>query len=272
MSEPRPWWKTETFGIWVTGAVLIALAVVQILWPPDPNHPVGPRFLSFLAGLAPWFRLIVTAVLPVFTAILGYIFARRRSSLKGASDSESALKIVSADYQAITGQGTTYDVTNCLRQINCGEGLVLDIENHNFQVGNRNFVPKDPKPGTPKRLRVIYSYMGGSPVTVERPEGTRLVLPEDAFLKAEKERAELARQDEVKRLETAQKAELWRAQESFRQCVAEKRDALAKLEIFSSLQLDAMRLAGKLHDFLQRLGPEPAPKYTREQIDRMTSA
>jgi hypothetical protein len=47
---------------------------------------------------------------------------------------------------------------------------------------------------------------------------------------------------------------------------------LAKLEIFSSLQLDAMRLAGQLHDFLQRLGPEPAPKYTREQIDRMTSA
>ena len=270
MSRERLWWKTETFGIWVTGAVLTAIALAQFLWPTDPAHPMGPRFLSFLAGLAPWFRLLLTVLVPVFTGILGYLFARRQSSGKVAS-AESDLRIVSADYKAVNGEGGAYDVTDCLRQMISGDGLVLEIENHNFHIGNRNCVPKDPKPGTSKRLRVIYSYKGGAPITVERPEGTRLVLPEDSFLKGQREQLEQAHKDDVRKLETSHNADLWRAQESYRQCEAERRKALAELETLTPLQLDAIRLADQLHGFLGRLGPEPAPKYTREQIEGMSS-
>ena len=184
---------------------------------------------------------------------------------------ESDLKIVSADYKALNGEGDAYDVTDCLRQMILGDSLVLEIENHNFQTGNCNFVPHDPKPGTRKRLRVVYSYKRGAPITVERPEGTRLTLPEDSFLLAQREQLVAAHQDEIRKLETTSRAELWRAQESYRQCQAEKQEAVAKLETLKPLQLDAGRLAHHLQVFVERLGPEPAPKYTREQIDRMSS-
>jgi hypothetical protein len=271
MSQERPWWKTETFGIWVTGAVLIAIALVQFLWPPDAAHPMGPRFLSFLARLAPWFRLAITVLTPVFTAILGYLFASQRLARNSASY-ESELTIISADYRATNREGGAYDVTDCLQQMIRGDGLVLDIENHNFQIGTRNFVPKDPRPGVPKRLRVTYSYKGGPQTTLERPEGTRLSLPEDSFLIAQRKQLVATQQDEIRKLEAAGKAEVWRAQESNRQCQAEKREAVAKLETFTPLQLDAVLLAQQLHVLLARLGPEPAPKYTRKELDEMSSS
>ncbi|MGD0415278.1 MAG: hypothetical protein ABSA80_08005 [Terriglobales bacterium] len=38
------------------------------------------------------------------------------------------------------------------------------------------------------------------------------------------------------------------------------------------LQSDAIQLSGELLDFLRRLGPPPDPKYTSEDIEKMTSA
>lgn len=71
-------------------------------------------------------------------------------------------------------------MTDCLRQLVLDDRLVLDIENHNFQAGGRNFVPKDPKPYTKKKLSVLYSFDGGPLLRVEQEEGFRLELPESA--------------------------------------------------------------------------------------------
>jgi len=42
--------------------------------------------------------------------------------------------------------------------------------------------------------------------------------------------------------------------------------------LLSPLQSDAIQLSGELLDFLRRIGSPPAPKYTAEDIDKMTSA
>ena len=88
-----------------------------------------------------------------------------------------------AGYAAIDGEGVDYDVTAFLQQIMAGDSLVFEIENHNFVVNGHNFVPKDPKFGIVKRLQVTYSYGNGPADRIERPEHSRLVLPEDSQLK-----------------------------------------------------------------------------------------
>ena len=42
--------------------------------------------------------------------------------------------------------------------------------------------------------------------------------------------------------------------------------------LLTPLQKDAIQLALELLKFIERLGPEPAPMYTKEQIERMSSA
>ena len=92
----------------------------------------------------------------------------------------SKLIIRSANYAAVNGKGKTCDVTKFMRQIIFGDCLVHDIESDNFQIGGENFVPKDPCFGEPKRLQVTYSYDGEPETTVERPEDSRIVLPQDS--------------------------------------------------------------------------------------------
>jgi hypothetical protein len=94
----------------------------------------------------------------------------------------SKLVIHSANYRAWQCGGDTHDVTEFLRNIIFGDSLVLDIENHNFKIGDHNFVPTDPLVGKVKRLRVTYSYKGDPTVTIERSEHDRLVLPEDSVI------------------------------------------------------------------------------------------
>ena len=76
----------------------------------------------------------------------------------GPEPKPSKLKIHWATYRAMNGQAETYDVTECLQKMVCGDGLVLQIENHNFVVDGRNYVPKDPLPGKKKQLEVGYSF------------------------------------------------------------------------------------------------------------------
>ncbi len=83
-----------------------------------------------------------------------------------------------AEYIAVDGSGEQYIVTDCLRQLVNDDRLVFDVENHNFRVGGRNFVPQDPRPNLKKKLRITYSFNGGPLQTVERVEGSRLELPE----------------------------------------------------------------------------------------------
>jgi len=97
------------------------------------------------------------------------------------SKDPSKLVIHWANYQAADNAGgEVFQVADFLRQIISGDSLVFDIENHNFVIGDKNFVPRDPLVGKIKRLQVNYSYAGGTPVTTERREHGRLLLPEDS--------------------------------------------------------------------------------------------
>jgi hypothetical protein len=100
-----------------------------------------------------------------------------------AKHQPTKLLIRSASYAAIDGGGHDYDVTEFLQLIIAGNSLVFDIENHNFVIDGRNFVPKDPKFGIVKRLQITYSYDDGPTDRIERPEHCRVVLPEDSYLK-----------------------------------------------------------------------------------------
>ncbi len=89
----------------------------------------------------------------------------------------SKLYINSAEYSSADGSGEKYDVTDCLRQLISDDRLIFDVENHTFQAGGRNFVPKDPKPYVKKMLRVTYSFDKGPLQTIEQTEGYRIELP-----------------------------------------------------------------------------------------------
>jgi hypothetical protein len=107
----------------------------------------------------------------------------------------SKLVIHWANYRAIENNGDVYEVGDFLQQIISGDSLVVDIENHNFVVGDKNFVPHDPLPFKMKRLQVNYSYRGQPAITVTRQEHGRLVLPEDSaipWLKSEIDRLKAA--------------------------------------------------------------------------------
>lgn len=131
---------------------------------------------AFLLGLnLPVF--LGPTLLIVSWGIIGYdIYLKKRSK-------KSKLAIHWANYRATEGEGDVYEVSEFLRQIISGDSLVFDIENHNFVIGDKNFVPKDPLFGKVKRLQVNYSYGGSAPVTTERREHDRLLLPEDSKIK-----------------------------------------------------------------------------------------
>lgn len=147
----------------------------------------------------------------------------------------SKLAIHSAKYSARRG-GEVYDVTDCLRQMISGDGLVLQIQNANFQIGGHNFVPKDPLEGKKKWLDVEYSFNGGAVVSIARREDYRMVLPEDTQIKQVVEELE----------------------EENKQRRAEVDDLRGKIAVFLPLQLEAFALAKNLRDFYASLGPYPS--------------
>jgi hypothetical protein len=151
----------------------------------------------------------------------------------------SKLVVHSATYAAINGKGKTYNVTEFMQHIIAGDSLVLDIENHNFVIGEKNFVPQDPCFGEPKRLQVTYSYDGEPETTVERPEHSRIVLPQDS----ERERlsAVLGLLDAVRDAKPA----------TGPQGIAGK----------------ARGLADDLYSFLKEIGPEPNREFPKDMPD-----
>ena len=164
---------------------------------------------------------------------------------EAAPQSTSRLQIHYATYEAIDGSG--YDVAEFLRGIITGDSLVLDIENHNFVTGEHNFVPKDPKPSSPKWLRVQYSYDHGPKFLLQRPEHSRLVLPEDSFLK---ERASVAPEPDPNAIAKQHRlVELGNSVDG----------------LFTPLQVRAWRLANEIQAFYEEVGPEP--EYPRQEED-----
>jgi len=125
-----------------------------------------------------WKVQILLFVISVIGFALAAFLQRGTTSRREAI--QRKLVIHSANYRAIRGGGSEYDVTEFLRRISNGDSLVFEIENHNFVIRDQNFVPVDPLVGTPKRLSITYSYKGGPPSTIERYEHARFVLPEDS--------------------------------------------------------------------------------------------
>jgi len=161
--------RRYSVGVTVIGLLGCAYAEYRYY---HPNIPAIPLWVILL--LLTW-------------SLLGYAvyihrFRRMPSPSVEKPKELSKLVIHSANYRAWQGGGNTYDVTEFLRKIISGDSLVFDIENHNFVIGNQNFVPIDPLSGKVKRLRVTFSYKGDPASTIERSEHDRLVLPEDSVI------------------------------------------------------------------------------------------
>ena len=123
----------------------------------------------------------------VGSGLIGYYWSQIKRAIASVGTwfrkKPSKLVIHWANYRAVEDGGNIYDVADFLRQIISGDSLVIDVENHNFVIGDKNFVPHDPLPFKPKRLQVNYSYGGQPAHTVVRHEHGRLLLPEDSLIK-----------------------------------------------------------------------------------------
>jgi hypothetical protein len=121
------------------------------------------------------------------SGLIGYYWSQIKRAIANVGTrfkkKPSKLVIHWANYQAIEGGGEEFQVGDFLRQIIAGDSLVFDIENHNFVIGDKNFVPRDPLWGKEKRLQVNYSYGAELARTTERREHGRLLLPEDSKIK-----------------------------------------------------------------------------------------
>jgi hypothetical protein len=145
----------------------------------------GPKGLHDWA-VALWGTLFISVPLWAATCfvfmlcLISLVRKKRTSRASGIPPAgPTRLTIVHADYRAIEGGGKVFDVTECLRSKTGLNSLFLDIENHSFVVGPKNYVPDDPKPFKDKRLQVTYSLDGGPQYTIERVEHQRLILPEE---------------------------------------------------------------------------------------------
>ncbi len=177
--------------VWHTRILICCVAVAAVAGAADEALSRAPHLAAKLPDL--WWLNYVPLVLLSIAGILWIArllkdwnrpnsIPQAQSAESTAGEPPSKLKILSASYAAIDGGGDKYDVADCMRRMIRGDSLVLDIENHSFVVDGRNLVPKDPKPYAKKLLRVEYSYSNGQTVKAERPEGHRLVLPEDSYL------------------------------------------------------------------------------------------
>jgi len=216
-AEIRPKWQDRVLRIfrewrsnlivwlvqWIGGSAIVS-AIGHALWREFHRAPLDWYFIGavFIGGLV----LVIVGIwlqqrhtlsteeklkeieakipsISVNNVPIAAAADRNSESQRRTLGPTSKLIIHHAVYAAIEGGGKTYDVTLFMRQIVAGDSLVLDIENHNFVVGNKNFVPYDPKPDKPKRLQLTYSYDGEPTLTIERREHSRLVLPEDTEVK-----------------------------------------------------------------------------------------
>lgn len=141
------------------------------------THANGPLAWSLLAGGILIFTL---AAIGISISLIRELIGKRVANTPKKS---SKLVIHWANYRAVDGSGEVCEVGEFLRQIISGDSLVFDVENHNFVIGDKNFVPNDPSPFKEKRLQVNYSYGGQQATTTERREHGRLLLPEDSKIK-----------------------------------------------------------------------------------------
>jgi hypothetical protein len=151
----------------ILAVVVLSMLVGQLMGYDITGHRAG----GALSSLQWWFYGLTLLLIAV---VVSATLSKKKTS---------KLVIHWANYRAVEGGGVEYPVGDFLQQIISGDSLVFDIENHNFVIGNKNFVPHDPLTSKKKRLQVNYSYGGEPARTTERREHGRLLLPEDSEVK-----------------------------------------------------------------------------------------
>jgi hypothetical protein len=141
--------------------------------------------LAFAIALVQYFRshldfavILVGLVGSLAILIIGSF--RRREPQQSNSQNvipHQTLQIHSALYG--TSPADDIEVAEILQGLQ-SDAITCLIENNLFK--------RDPHPNVHKRLKVKYSYGNSIVLTVSRPEGSRLVLPEDSWLKGEIQR------------------------------------------------------------------------------------
>ena len=172
-----------------------------------------------------WTGLGILFVLCVIALCLMVLLVRRSLSSRKPQSSHLGSKLVihSAKYYAPKSD-ERYDVTDFLSQIIVGDSVAFQIENHNFVVNDHNYVPKDPAPSKTKWLKVEYSFNHGPTCSLQRPEHSLLVLPEDPYLKTQATEANPQSSDQG---------------------------------LFTTVQIEAFRLASDIRKFEKEIGPRP---------------
>jgi hypothetical protein len=137
---------------------------------------------AILAALShpslPWWGYLLVSALCSGAIIVVCIKARERvEQVKSQGNTASKLTIHSAVYGS--GSVDDQDVSDRLQPLRA-DGLVISVDN--------NTLGCDPAPGKPKRISVEYSYGNLHRFSVSRPENSRLVVPEDFWMKGEYER------------------------------------------------------------------------------------
>ena len=117
-----------------------------------------------------WAFSLYALIVGAFLATFAWRYKKDQES-SSENPAPSRLKIHSALYG--TGPVTDMDVGAILQQQN-RDALAVFISNDLFG--------RDPAPNIPKRLEVEYSYGNQHHLKVMRPEGYRLVLPEDSYV------------------------------------------------------------------------------------------
>lgn len=158
----------DSLDILVSYQVLIGNDPVKDDPAPGENKRIVVRY-SF--GDGP----LITTERPQSTRLIlpedPYLLRRLEEATLSATRTP-LLKIISAFYG--TSQLNDVNVADKIRA-NATDGLVIPIENHLL-------VDQDPAPNKHKRLRVVYSYGNDTEWEISRPEGVRLILPEDLEL------------------------------------------------------------------------------------------
>lgn len=159
---------------------------------------LGAEWINRILG---WFptplsRAIVVAILLVVAPLVGILIHAYITASKGKDEVSKEPPFVIPKlviHYAVYGTSPHNDVVITDTLNDCSrDALVIPVDN--------NLVSHDPAPNQPKRLFLKYSYGNASIFEVSRPEGSRLILPEDSELQRLK--------DELDRLDT--EANDWR--------------------------------------------------------------
>ena len=171
---------------WHTGILISCIAAAAVIQAIEQALSQSPHLAAKLPDLGwlsyiPLLLLIIAGLWWLAGLLFGWSHVKPNKQNGPAKPTyekpSSKLVIHSANYGAVETGGETCDVGDFLRQIISGDSLMFSIETNNF---DKESVPRGFLKSKEKRLQVTYSYEGSSPVTTERREHGRLLLPEDS--------------------------------------------------------------------------------------------